>query len=117
MPVHISNDLEWLPYKGTPASVESIGYVGVLKAVDRLLVSLRNASDSDILMKLHRVHQARHHYTYDGLLGQMELFFKDPLGRRGEASYLRCERVPRHDWLFWYNAYKKRIRQEIGLLL
>ena len=42
--------------------------------------------------RLKMVREAAPYYTLEGVLAQIELFLKDPLGPNG--GYLRCERVP-----------------------
>ena len=51
-----------------------------------------NSNESDLDRRLLKAKEVRPHYTYSGLLKQMEQFFQDPLGAAG--GFLRCAAVP-----------------------
>jgi hypothetical protein len=50
--------------------------------------SLRLANGQDLKQRLMDVKKYRKHYTYAGVLDQIELFFKDPFGVGG--GLLKC---------------------------
>jgi hypothetical protein len=114
--VYIYNDRAWLPYKGTIAAAEYVGYVGSVSTMSTLVHVLRSATEADIETKLHRVHAMRDLYTYKGVLQQIDLFFQDPLNIAGKGGFLRCERVPLlHTWSHWWNQVKKDYLRPYGV--
>ena len=50
---------------------------------------VKQSTNESTIDKLEKVRQARHLYTYSGLLGQIEKWFIDPFGENG--GYLRCK--------------------------
>ena len=94
IPVYIYDDEPWLPYAGTYISFEQFGYVlGPKNNQDiarALMLDGRNVTE--LRRKLLQVKSVRHHYTYEGVLSQLEMFFSDPFGTNG--GQLRCNRLP-----------------------
>ena len=62
-------------YKERAANVSTIGKMTIIR-----------------IRKLLQVKIVRHHYTYEGVLSQLEMFFSDPFGTNG--GQLRCNRLP-----------------------
>ena len=50
---------------------------------------MKTISNETIQEKFKLVKEARHLYTYDGLLNQIEKWFRDPFGPTG--GYLSCK--------------------------
>ena len=110
VPVHISTDLEWLPYatKNSPGNIQMIGYSGNAGNLVELIKTLKSLSEEEVAKKLALVKEARAMYTYEGVMTQIEAFLKDPLKSRGIGSYLTCQRVPDlFTWGFWWDEIKK----------
>jgi len=98
VPVYVYDDMEWLPYRGSPASVaSSIGYSVRFDEFLHWCGSsvadvLRRQDTSAYQRKLRRLLSVRDsHYTYAGVVQHIRLFLCDPL-----SSDLRCERHPVH---------------------
>jgi len=99
LPVYLYDDVPWLPYAGTNISVEAFGYsVHALSpaAVDAAAMSLQRdgRNNTELVRRLEVAKQARVHYTYEGVLAQLELFLRNPLGDGDTGGQLRCVRVP-----------------------
>jgi len=94
LPVYLYSDVPWLPYQGSNASVYELGFVGKAGHLDELLQELVAASTNEALLreKLEKVRRARTHYTMEGVLSQIHLFFSQPAS--GAKSLLSCQRVP-----------------------
>ena len=95
LPAYLYDDIKWIPYEGTEASIHNFGFVGrgpcsLAEMVDEMTYSLRDAGGTN--HRLRGVKDIRHHYTYGGVLAQIELFFKYPLKEDVKGSYLRCLR-------------------------
>ena len=54
---------------------------------------MKKMTNQTLTEKLKRIKEGRILYTYDGLLNQMEKWFRDPFGPDG--GYLRCKRDDR----------------------
>ena len=92
-PIYVYDDYSWLPYSGTNASIEVYGIQVCNKAnMDDLASALANISDDKYSEYGERVMSIRHLFTYEGVIDQIRLFIKDPLGPTG--GYLRCSRIP-----------------------
>lgn len=104
IPVYIySKNDRWAPYEHSNISIDSIGYSGEMGSLGRLMDQLRQVSDVEFAEKLERVKLARHYYTYEGVMDQIEMFFRAPL----VEGALSCQRVPQiHTWAFWWESVK-----------
>ena len=99
IPIYLYDDYEWLPYRGTNISFNSLGY-GL--SIDGMNVtqSIWLAQEIASLVKdpiriekmLLSVQSVRPYYTYDGVMKQIELFLQDPFGSQG--GYLTCTALP-----------------------
>jgi protein-S-isoprenylcysteine O-methyltransferase Ste14 len=109
VPVYIYNDVPWLPYAGTPAGCDNLGFVvrdtetELTQFVSSVGGLLRGKEANDEVRRLlEQVQTYRYEYTYKGVVRQMQLFFKDPLDSSGlgmdGGGFLRCAHVP-HDEL------------------
>ena len=54
---------------------------------------MKKVTNQTLNEKLKRIKEGRTLYTYDGLLNQIEKWFRDPFGPDG--GYLRCKRDDR----------------------
>lgn len=91
VPIYVWDDVEWLPYRGSKnADWDSFALSVNVKNVRELPQTLTTQRAS-IERKRAKVRELREsHFTYDGVLNQIELFM-----RGGEAlSDLRCTRMP-----------------------
>lgn len=99
IPVYMYDDNEWLPYGESNISAKYFGFSTKFDASESsicdLVQSFKNMTSSAFTERLDLVKAAREHYTYAGVIRQMELFFQDPLGPTG--GELRCVRVPDND--------------------
>lgn len=89
IPVYLYDDAPWAPYERSALSVDHVGYKGKLGHLGELVRMLAAQSNATIYEKLRRVQTARPHYTLEGTLDQIDLFFQDPLGERGGALTCR----------------------------
>jgi hypothetical protein len=95
VPVYLYDDVPWLPYEGTNISLSTFGYSGRMGNLMQLAKQLKSVDEKEYQEKLRRVKEVRTHYTYKGLIQQLEKFFSNPLGSSG--GDLRCTRVPDKD--------------------
>ncbi len=111
VPVYMYDDYPWIPYAGTPAGCDKLGFVvrGTRRVeVDDLVERIGNllyaygdcdgkVKESTIRRLLDAVEAQRFWYTYKGVIKQLKLFFSDPLdsSKKGldGGGYLRCARV------------------------
>lgn len=92
LPVLLYDDVPWIPYMGTNASIQAFGFAGQSGHLGQMVDKLLSVTSTDLATRLEAVKKAREHYTYDGVLRQIALFLADPLGPGG--GHLRCTRVP-----------------------
>lgn len=95
IPVFLYNDYAWIPSVGI--DIESYGFIARVNGtnvntVPDMIQKIKNLSDADYQRKLQHLHQVRKLFTYEGILEQIELFFKDPFGPTG--GYLTCTTLP-----------------------
>ena len=95
IPVYLYDDMKWLPYQDTNISLSTFGFIGRMNYMGRLYLHLLRTNSSHFEDMLVQVRKVRQYYTYSGVLQQIDLFFRDPVGPHG--GYLRCERVPDKD--------------------
>ena len=76
-------------------SVKSFGFSGKMHNLCNLAKQLKDTTEEDFKRRLEQVKAAREHYTYPGVIKQLEKFFADPLGPSG--GDLVCVRVPDKD--------------------
>ena len=95
IPVHIYDDHEWLPYRGTPAFLKEFGwsvkiteYREWLEQISRIVMSGGNLDLDEKRRRLLRYRKS--HYTYEGVLNHIEHFL-----RSDGLSDLSCQRHPR----------------------
>ena len=93
--MYLYDDVAWLPYEGTNISLSTFGYSGKMGNLMQLAKQLKSVDEKEYKEKLRRVKEVRTHYTYKGLIQQLEKFFSNPLGSSG--GDLRCTRVPDKD--------------------
>lgn len=93
IPVYLYDDNEWLPYGDSNISVKSFGFSFVNTTdICAATKSLQSLPEEAFTERLGRVAAVREHYTYAGVIRQMERFFQDPLGPTG--GDLSCVQVP-----------------------
>ena len=98
IPVYMFDDVLWLPYIGTNASVESFGFSSgrpFRDVVQRMSQCLRN--DQDFYKRLTQIKAIRKYYTYDGVIEQIELFIQDPFGKSSLLGQCPCQSRPTRD--------------------
>lgn len=95
-PIYVYDDVAWLPYTGTNSSIEKYGMsISNLNDMKGLAQFLSNVTDAkyreiaDVVLKM------REDFTYRGVMKNIDLFLKDPLGPNG--GLLRCSAVPLKD--------------------
>jgi hypothetical protein len=92
MPVYMYDDYSWLPYEGTDLAVSNFGFTGRMGSLAKVVALIKDLPAAAYREKLRNLAKARKHYTYAGVLAQIALFIRDPLGPSG--GQLRCTRVP-----------------------
>jgi len=92
IPVYLYDDHPWLPYDGSPIGPKAIGFLAKGGNLGKLAQTLTRVTNATIHDLLDRVEKARYFYTYEGVMEQIELFLRDPLGPAG--GYLRCQKIP-----------------------
>lgn len=99
IPIFIYNDIAWIPYQGTNLSIENFGFLAGLTIHENTLpIVIKDAyslSDKDFQKKLQYLHDVRYHYTYSGVINQINMFLRDPFGEKG--GDLRCVPHPKDD--------------------
>ena len=99
IPVYMYDDMRWLPYIGTNASVEAFGFSSgrpFRAMVQAMAKCIKDPADFDKRMEAVKV--SRKYYTYAGVMEQLELFFKDPMGKEGGLlGQCPCQRRPVKD--------------------
>ena len=97
IPVYLYDDEPWLPYRGSNISVDAFGLVGKMGTLDDLVSKIVaiGSNETEVALRMAMIREAKGHYTYEGLLQQIERFMQDPLGPNG--GDLRCEKVPDKD--------------------
>ena len=89
IPIYLYDDIPWIPYEGTDKDYYSLGIVNkrnnVNMSIDLIEQIYKIKSNESIMKsKLYKVLKYRKsHYTYKGVMEQIHLFFKDPLGSLG----------------------------------
>ena len=96
LPIYMYDDLPWIPYKGTNISIENFAFLvnhSNLNIVAKEVARMR-ANSQELQARMDQVKVARIHYTYDGLMAQLDLFFRNPLGEGDSGGQLRCVNLP-----------------------
>lgn len=92
VPAFLYDDVAWIPYQGTNLSVETFGFYSGLndavRSLPNLVQQIKNLTDDQYSKKLALLQEARWHYTYPGIVNQIEKFIADPFGDKG--GKLRC---------------------------
>ena len=96
IPVYLYDDIPWIPYAGTNISIESFGYFAGPSDSDRVARRMRldSQNGTELNRMLVNVRLARVHYTYEGVLAQLQMFFRNPFGPEDSGGQLRCTRLP-----------------------
>lgn len=97
IPVFIHSDLPWIPYQGSPVSIETFGFSAGLTATENtlkdLVHSLKNMTTAQYDQRMDVLKKVRPFYTYEGVFGELDKFLRDPFGPNG--GYFRCTVHPR----------------------
>lgn len=92
IPAFLYNDLPWVPYQGSNISVETYGFSAGLTASENTLPDLvhkfKNLTSDEYHEKLNKLREVRYHYTYPGVVHEIEQLIHDPFGPDG--GHLRC---------------------------
>ena len=103
LPVFLWDDVPWIPYHGTNLSVEHFGFQRGLKPIkgadreislESLVDEMHSMTEQQYKHKMVRLHDARYHYTYPGVLAQIEKFISNPFDHH-HGGQLRCTRHPK----------------------
>lgn len=107
IPVFLWDDVPWIPYQGTNLSIEHFGFQrGTKSRTVKLpsgeeeeqtlegIVQELQMSDREYKSKLLKLHAARWHFTYPGVLHQIKLFIANPFDKH-EGGQLRCIKHPK----------------------
>ena len=94
IPVYIYDDYPWAAYMkpGSNISVTAIGFVAKLGHIADVVKRIAAMTPDEIAEKMELVKRARYFYTYEGVMDQIDLFFRDPLGPQG--GFLSCSKIP-----------------------
>ena len=95
IPVYIYDDIPWLPCQGTDLDFSTYGISGQMGQLKNLVENLRSMSNTTVQSMLDQILIVREHYTYQGVINQINKFITDPLGPLG--GQLRCTTVPKKD--------------------
>lgn len=99
MPVFLYDDFAWIPYMGTNLSIVNFGFYGGLwnKVVllKEVVHQMNNITSSEYQQKMRLLLDARWHFTYPGVLNQIEMLINDPFGPKG--GNLVCTEHPRSE--------------------
>jgi hypothetical protein len=99
VPVFLWDDVPWIPYEGTSLGADSLGLSAGLSHPGRPMYDLvsRAASmpEAEFQAKLAAVRGAREHFTFAGVLKQIELLLANPFSEEPGGSSLRCTKHPR----------------------
>ncbi len=92
IPAFLYNDLPWVPYQGSNISVETYGFSAGLTATENTLSDLvhkfKNMTVNEYHEKLSKLREVRFHFTYPGVVHEIEQLIHDPFGPNG--GNLRC---------------------------
>ena len=95
-PIYVYDDDAWLPYQGTNSSIEKYGMsVSNRDNMKGLAQFLSNMTDAKYREISEIVYKMREDFTYRGVIKNIDLFIKDPLGPNG--GLLKCNAVPKKD--------------------
>lgn len=110
LPIYVYDDYPWIPYAGTPAGCDALGFVvsGHRKDLDALVYRIGDllygydgydgkGREDTVRRLLEGVEKQRYWYTYKGVVKQLQMFFSDPLDVSNKGihggGYLRCAHV------------------------
>jgi hypothetical protein len=91
IPVYLYDDYSWLSYEGTKLDISHFGYSGKKGSLRELVTDIKNCTEKCFTDKTNKLLEVREYYTLIGVIKQIEMFFKDPLGPEG--GQLRCTRL------------------------
>ena len=87
MSVHLSSSPS-NPF-GSPISVLALGYIAEAGKMQKFVAAVGGATAVEVARRLDAVRSARRHYTYPGVMEQLDKFINDPFGV-GNDSYITC---------------------------
>jgi len=94
---HIHDDIPWVAYHDTKFSVKEYGFLSGLtdpnNTIENMVHQMKSLTDEQFTKKIDILTEAREHFTYTGVLKQIEALMNDPFGPNG--GYLRCIDHPR----------------------
>jgi hypothetical protein len=108
IPVFLWDDVPWIPYHGTNLSIEHFGFQRGLHTrkvstpdggekeltLEGVVQEMADMTEHEYKRKLARLHDARWHFTYPGVLHQIEMFIANPFDHH-KGGNLRCGHHPR----------------------
>ena len=102
IPAYMFDDIPWIPYEGTEIGLRKFGFQGQFRhTIPQMTRDIVNLLRNPLLQQsyLDTVKRVRFHYTYEGVIKQIELFLKAPLQPspmggdldwKADNNYLRC---------------------------
>ena len=99
IPVFIYDDLPWIPYSGSNASITTYGFVARLShdnsvnTIPDVVAAMKALTPQAYQEKLRKLEEIRRLFTYEGVMQEIELFLRDPFGPNG--GHLTCTTFPR----------------------
>ena len=80
VPVFLYDDFAWIPYMGTNLSVEHFGFYGgrwnKTTLLHEVVWEMKNLTDAQYAKKMAALRDARWHYTYPGVMHQIEMLLQ-----------------------------------------
>jgi hypothetical protein len=92
LPIYVYDDIEWIPYLGTNASLHNFGFSISIREVESKFEEIRRLLTADEIQRRrnYMISLRRSHYSYEGMMKQIGLYIKF-----GPAvSDLRCNVLP-----------------------
>lgn len=102
IPAYMYDDIPWIPYEGTEVGLRKFGFLGQFRhTIVQMTRDVSNIIRNPHMQQsyLDAVKKVRFHYTYEGVMKQIESFLKAPLQPlpmggdldwKGDNNYLRC---------------------------
>jgi hypothetical protein len=91
IPIYTYNDLAWLPYAGSNASMASIGMAVHIKGLQSMLAAVRSWDPQEMSRRREVLESVREsHFTMPGMMDQIDRYIKYGT----EGSDIRCSPLP-----------------------
>ena len=92
LPIYIYDDVEWIPYAGTKASLHNFGFSVHYSNLSTALIDIYNLLNTSEISRRRKIMSSfrNSHYSYSGILSQIGLYLK----YGPSVSDLRCMTLP-----------------------